>query len=1184
MRSLGKCCFIVMLLVAVGLRAATTDLGGPKLDGWSGVKPTEDGSAAILSLPGQTSFRYPDGPLGFYKHGFRMENDGTVDLKPFYGIRFDVQLSDATPIDLTITLTSATPGGPDKDVSAMVGVAGAGWHTMIIPWSSMHFDQAGLGFLKFGKGFSIAAAGSGQILIRNVRLIKGPVIALEPDVQGKSAVQGQEARYSVQVSNCTDQSQVVALSFVRYGWEVMDATVEPSAVQLAPGQTASCTVRVKVSDRVPPGGHEQQMLQAITNGDAGSARQLSFITVSQLPHPYIMRTSAGWQEVRDKVKNYSWAKEGQDAYLETADRWTVPEVAAPPRNDPNDTMGPFLFATQNENSLLACAYSWQLTGNKESAQKVAEFLRRLSNPQNGYPKTLRGCNQSLVQEGHFFQHIAMSYDMILDAGVLSDADRAQIEATFRIFMETIGREAEHGSINNWNLSEDCGAFYCALAIQDLSAADRFFSGPSGIKDQLAKGTMDDGWWYECSISYNMWCASEFTQVGLAWQPFGVNFKNAWVPASYSAGALLTAQLNGGNGIESPDPKMKGKPFGMDPSIYGPSRRPYRTITDLWDGLLPFIDYRGVIFGVNDSTETKVAGNRTEVSGQPFEIAYYAYRDPKYASMIKIGGGKRDLLYGVPELPDKTPEQFRDNAYADNVGLVMLRSQTQNRPIREQIEAALHYGTHGWAHGHYDRTDLVCLMRYGRSFWNPESVFFVYEPFMYKFYTQTSMNHNMVVVDQKMQEATPGDRLLFHTGSAMQATAVQTTARWSNPPYGGMVYDYVPVKTFAEKTWREGRYVPIPSNPPAYGTLTDFTEPILQRRMMIVTDDYVVLADYVKGTQPHTFDNLLSIKGFLGLDGPQVKLVRHDAQWNTDPLGSGQFVTDCNWYSAQSPVVARFQEQFGRQADNEGSRSVGNEDGVLKLDVHTLWPPAPQIMVATAPEQHDTEKRLYYTVRGDGKVLAQGQFGAWILGEGDIDVSIDGVKQLDLETKTELSKKPTLFWAAAQVVTRDGKQIPLSTLPLKFDNIRRSNGADQDYFGGPVKIAGNEYKNNVPAEPQNAGQPGTVHVDLSGIDAVRFKAVIGSDYPPGDESQRRKTYAIRAQGTEAIFLTLIEPYENALMVKSATASGPDQLHIELADGRVQEITISNFTGDGPDLGATLTESRDGKTVRSETTSH
>lgn len=68
---------------------------------------------------------------------------------------------------------------------------------------------------------------------------------------------------------------------------------------------------------------------------------------------------------------------------------------------------------------MACGVAWQLTHEKAHAEKVAEFLRNLSNPANGYPKTLRGCNQGLVQEGHFFQHLAMAYDMIRDAGSLS---------------------------------------------------------------------------------------------------------------------------------------------------------------------------------------------------------------------------------------------------------------------------------------------------------------------------------------------------------------------------------------------------------------------------------------------------------------------------------------------------------------------------------------------------------------------------------------------------------------------------------------------------------------------------------------------------------------------------------------------------------------------------------------------
>jgi hypothetical protein len=589
-----------------------------------------------------------------------------------------------------------------------------------------------------------------------------------------------------------------------------------------------------------------------------------------------------------------------------------------------------------------------------------------------------------------------------------------------------------------------------------------------------------------------------------------------------------------------------------------------------------------MFGVNDSTENQVTGNRTEVSGQPFEIAYYAFRDPKYAAIIKLGKGPRDLLYGVPELPDKTPDSFKDNAHADNVGLVMLRSQTENRPVREQIQAALHYGTHGWAHGHYDRTDLISLIRYGRSFYTPESVFFVYEPFMYKFYTQTSLNHNMVVVDEKMQEATPGDLLLFHTGKLMQATAVQTTARWSNPPYGGMVYDYVPVKTFEEKTWREGRYVPIPKNPPAYGSLTGFTEPILQRRLMIVTDDYIVLDDYVKGTQPHTVENLLSIKGFQGLEAPEKKFLRHDAQWNPDPIGSAQFVTDCNWYSAEAPAVAKFETRWGPGADNEGMRSIGNTDGVLKMDVHTLWPPSQEIMIATAPEQHDVEKRLFYTVRGDGKTLTEGKFGAWILGQANIDVPLDGIKQLELETKTELSKRPTLFWADAKIITTDGKDIPLSQLPLKFQNIVPVKTPNKDYNNGPVKIAGNEYTESIPAEPDNSRQPGIAQIDLTGLNAARFKTAIGSDYPPGNESQRRKTYAIRSLGTEANFLTIIEPYEDKAVIKSTSATSVGTLHVELSDGRVQDITIQNMDGSGTDIHILIKESKDGSVSGSEST--
>jgi hypothetical protein len=1144
-----------------------------------GAKPGQ-----CFHVTGVLTLTEPDGKRAQYKHGFRMLNDSAAEWQKFYGVQFDVDLPDGGPLALTASIHRFQRTAiPEPPVNGTVQLTGKGWHTVTLPWSAFDFEQANTSFLKSVKKFVLAGkrqdGSPAKFQVRNLRVLKAPVIALEAEVQGKSASQSGSAEYEVAVGNCTGVRQAVVLSLIKRGWEEMTASVEPATFQLAPGECRNVRVRVGLSDRIPPRGHEAQLLQAVGNGDAAGASQLKLVTTCQVPAPFILHTAARWQEVRDKVAHYPWAKERAEEFINKARAWRVPEIASPEKA-PDDTFGPYVFATATESDLLACGYAWQLTRERPFAEKIALYLRRLSDPTRGYPVTLRACNQSLVQEGGFFQHIAMAYDMALDSGAFSDADRRQIEATLRAFQETIARASDYGPINNWNVAQVCGAFYCSLAMQDLAAAERWFSGPVGICDQLSKGVMDDGWWNECSISYNTWVAGEFTQVALAYEPFGVNFRDMNVPAGYSSRVMLAAELSGGTIVGTTEEERR-KPFGMEAGTFGPNRRPYRNLRMMWNSLLPFLDYRGVMFGVNDSTENILAGSRVELGGSPFELAYYVFRDPAYAALIKLSGGKRDLLYGVPELPEKTPERFRDSAYSDNVGLAMLRSRTPNRPIREQIQAALHYGTHGWAHGHFDRTDFLSLMRYGRSFWNPESVFWVYEPFMYKFYCQCSENHNMVVVDRKLQEARPGERLLFYAGSAMQAAVVQTDARWSYPPYGGMVYDYVPVKTFAEKCWREGRSVPIPSNAPAYGSLTGFTESIRQRRAMIVLDDYVVLVDWVKGTNAHRFESLLQIKGCEGLEAPEKRFLRHDAQWDTDPLGSAQFVTDCDWYEVAAPAVARFTERWGPGADNEGSRSVGNEDGVLKLDVRTLWPPRQEILVGAAPEMHPVEKRLFYEVRGDGKTLAEGKFGAWILGSADIDVPLAGVKQLELETRTELSKRPTLFWAGARVVTTDGAEIPLGKLSPKFQNLEQPNEPGKDYFGGPIKIVGREYSYATPAQPRGDSEPGFVRVDLTGLKAARFRAVLGGDYPLGDETQRRKVYAVRAaDGAEARFLTLIEPYENQPVVKSAVASSADALRVELTDGRTQELSLKNFDGSGKEIQVKLVETRDGKVLREE----
>ena len=102
-----------------------------------------------------------------------------------------------------------------------------------------------------------------------------------------------------------------------------------------------------------------------------------------------------------------------------------------------------------------------------------------------------------------------------------------------------------------------------------------------------------------------------------------------------------------------------------------------------------------------------------------------------------------------------------------------------------------------------------------------------------------------------------------------------------------------------------------------------------------------------------------------------------------------------------------------------------------------------------------------------------------------------------------------------------------------------------------------------------------------MNAVRFKATLGSDYPPGNEAQRRKVCAVRAaDGDEARFLTVIEPDEDHPLGRSAIATSADSLRVELVDGRVQEISLKNFDGSGRDIELSLVESKDGKELRRE----
>ena len=1153
--------FLSNLLAQQNFRLA---VGSPNLTDWKGITSVKNG-IGIIPMNQTIIYRYPDGK-SIHK-GFREIDENVSDWSQYSGLRFEICLENNQTVeaDVCLKVPENLVQRLNPETHARTRVTGAGWHTIFLSWSNFPINEAQLiGTIRSIKELDLvffSSNSNANIQLRNVELTKGNQLAMQADIKGKSAQRGESVVYEVEVGNTTNQKQAVHLTNDERGWESMITTISPTDFDLNPGEIRLCQIKVHVPSAYPEGSREKQAIRAIANGS--EVVSVTLITASALAHPNILHTAARWQEVKDKVAKYDWAKKGLQEYEDLAKKWVVPEVARKITDD-NTDKGMQLFQTQEEFNFMAAGISYQLTGKKGYAEKVALYLRRLSDPVSGYPSTFRACHQSFVQEGHFFQHTVMAYDMICGAGVLSEQDIRNIEKTFRLFYETVDLGMHAGAINNWNLSEETGALYCALALQDWDLVEKMFYGTTGIIDHLSQGVMSDGWWYECTIGYNVWCASEFSQIALALEPWGLDFKDMKVPSGTTKYYSLM-----------PDMAHPGL-YGMNFEKWGTITNNSISIRDMWNALPNFTDYRGVMFGVNDAQETLV-------SGQPYELAYYLYRDPEYAAIVRRGS-TRDLLYGVPQLPETGSVLQTKSAYADNMGIVMLRSQAENRPVHEQIQAALHYGTHGGYHGHFDRTNLLNLSRYGRSFYNPEMVWYGYPSYMYKFFVQTSMSKNMVVVDQKMQEPVESFKTLFYTGKMMQATAVETSSRWSNPPYGGMIYDWAGKVSFAEKCWQEGRTIKYPQNAPKYGSLTGFTEPVLQRRLMVMLDDYVVLADYVKAEEEHTFDWLFQMKGFSGLTATKKDFLRHDDQMNADPLGSAQFITDCNWWKTKGAAKAEFSMCWGKDCDNTGTRVPNSEEGTLNINVTSAWPLENEIMVGTAPESHDVQKQLFYKIYGNGNVLNEGKTGAWILGQVNIDLPITGIKELKLETSSKLSKTPTLFWANARVVLANGKEIALSELPIKTTNIKPAPQKGLDYQNGPVKIGGHEYHDVLATNAENMDEAGIITLYLSGLNVVRFKAVLGGDYPLGDELPRHKTYSVRANGKTARYLTVIEPFENKSVIQFVEAIDANRLKVQLKDGRVQDLTIHNMEGAGNNIQVSVVETLNGKELRRETNSH
>jgi hypothetical protein len=1074
------------------------------------------------------------GDKGWFNHGLVQKHDAVFDFRDIYSVRFDALNKSNSLFEGKIRLNRAKREGRRdmvESTQAEFKVASSPeWQTVDIPVTSFDYARGDDFFLKFIGDFQISGDRKGDVEIRNIRLIEAPTVKLSSYIRSKAAENG-IAEYDISVKNCSGTVQDFRVVLVKTGWEGMDAALSRETLRLKPGETENIKLTVRVPSHFPGGLHERQVVKITSQNPGTVPAELEFITVQRVESPFLVHNQKGWDDLRLKIAKYEWAKKEFKEMQKAADKWTPP-VKAGVKSDQGTTG---VLRTRYEWNLYSCIVCWKVTGEEKYFKKIRDFLLMFSNPKDAYPVLLHATSQGIPQEGGTFELVAIGYDAVRDR--LTSAEREQIEHTMRLYIDTLIDRLGDGGITNWTIFNQVPGAACALILHDLQRFNTLMYEPTGLINQFRYGIMDDGWWFEMSLSYNIHCAQGFTKLALFAKPFGIDLLNVQFP-------VPGTNLTGRRVYELSHYQ------GMNFQKFGPLRRNMLGFKAMWDAIIYYPDYRSVMFGMGD-------GHEELVGGHSFDLAYYAFRDPRYASIIK-SSTKRDLVYGVAELPDDTPELYKNSANSHNAGITVLRSQSGD--ARDRIQAGFKYGTHGGYHGHFDHLSLLCLMRYGRGFYNPETSWYGYGSYMYKWWVQPSLAHNMVVVDGKMQEPSECRPLIFYPGRNMQVVAADSSTRWSNPPYLGGYDQKDGIKDGTRP------YVPIPEDHPPVGDVTDYTEPVFQRRLQLVTDDYVVVADYAVAEQVHTFDNLLHLRGVKVLGG--LKKTGHRPQFDDSPLSSGQFIVNVDEYDMTAPVKLTSLHRFNEKTSSGRNKKEPleltdfyyHEPGELMIDAYMVWPRKAQMLIADYAESQPVGKRLHYEVKGDGKILAEGIFHAWILGKGEIDVDISGVKELVLSTtkdKTVRNVADTLFWADAVLETADGKNIRLSKLKHTTDGLKKQPAPGVDYYGDPVRIAGTPYLDIIGAEPVVNEKAGTICFDLSGLKATRLKACVGGDFPAGQEDNLRKTTSVRNRGKEARFVTVLEPHEGQKRVKSVRAVDADTIEVTLVDNTVDLVKLSGL---------------------------
>lgn len=467
------------------------------------------------------------------------------------------------------------------------------------------------------------------------------------------------------------------------------------------------------------------------------------LEINQLPpHPRLLFTAKELPQIKQRISEHQWASANFKSLKHNADEWLKINVKLPDRGgqwyhyyscpkhgarlrteSPTKHVCPvdgevfsgypyddvYIMSEHNKyaNALKTLGIVYQLTGQKNYADKAREILLAYAAKYPEYPlHTIRNearigggkVGPQTLDESTWLITVVEGADCIWDT--LTEDQKGSVINGLLLPATDIIRKHKMG-IHNIQCWKNSAVGLVGLLINNAEMIKEAIEGESGYFNQMKKGVMPDGVWYEGAWGYHFYTISALVHLTEAARNCGINLYGEELRRMFEA-PILMAMPN----LELP--------------------------------------------AFNDSYTVQLP-----TMASLYEIAFSRYNDRRFALVMQQGNriNNNAMLYGRPIDSAKINIPVASvNFPSSGYGILAYGTST------DATWFCIDYGPHGGGHGHPDKLGFV-LYGLGQPLSVDPGTANYGVPIQANWY-RTTIAHNTLCVDETSQKPAEGKCLAF----------------------------------------------------------------------------------------------------------------------------------------------------------------------------------------------------------------------------------------------------------------------------------------------------------------------------------------------------------------------------------------------------------------------------------------